>query len=173
MTGAARLEQLFVKIPEIDLAVVHLKGLWFEDVRLGISKDWTERAGRLRGSECNSKEYEVPVNPRWMVFHEPGDTISYVVVGKPAGGTWRVATSGTTAPNVTASVVDAASEVKDAETPVLEPTQVGAPLTALADNTAGEGDDSGLVPRIVLVLVVLVAGLGLATFNLRPRNRAA
>jgi len=223
------------------------KGLWFDDVRLGLSKDWVEPVWRLRNSDCNSKEYEVPVkavngstemgagrnaagadpdgstgastldvavvdgqkmvtfainaasdsatvtgpdgtvievtgleqsstsdpvNPRWMVFHEPGDTISYVVVGKPAGGTWRIATSGTTAPTVTVSVVDAASTAKDAATPVLEPTQVGAPLTALAENTAGEGDDSRSILQIVLVLVVLLAGLGVTLFIMQRRNDA-
>ncbi|CAB4607879.1 unannotated protein [freshwater metagenome] len=224
------------------------KGLWFDDVRLGLSKDWVEPVWRLRNSDCNSKEYEVPVkaengstemgagrnaagadpdgstgagtldvsvadgqkmvtfaidaasdsatvtgpdgtvievtgleqsstsdpvNPRWMVFHEPGDTISYVVVGKPAGGTWRVATSGTTAPNVTASVVDAASAAKDAATPVLEPTQVGAPLTAIAEDTAGAGNDSRSILEIVLVLVVLLAGLGVTLFILQRRNDAS
>ncbi|CAM8658527.1 hypothetical protein MCETE7_02068 [Acidimicrobiia bacterium] len=221
------------------------KGLWFDDVRLGLSKDWVEPVWRLRNSDCNSKEYEVPVkaengstemgagrnaagadsegpsgagtlevavadgqkmvtfainagsdsatvtgpdgtvisvtgieqssmsdpfNPRWLVFREPGDTISYVLVGQPAGGTWRVETSGATAPNVTASVVDKASDAKDAATPVLEATQVGAPLTALAEPAGGDGDNSGPMLEIVLVLVVLLAGLGVTLFILQRRN---
>jgi hypothetical protein len=73
---------------------------------------------------------------------------------------------------VTVSVVDAASTAKDAATPVLEPTQVGAPLTALAENTAGEGDDSRSILQIVLVLVVLLAGLGVTLFIMQRRNDA-
>jgi hypothetical protein len=220
------------------------KGMWFDDVRLGLSKDWTEPAWRLRSDDCNSKEYEVPVapvdgatgigggrnasgddaavkgysvdvaagqkmvtfaidagadsavvtapdgsvinvtgleqstqsdpvNPRWMVIHEPGDTISYVVVGKPDGGTWKIATSGGATPNVTATVVDAKSLPMDPPTSVLKPTQVGAPLTALPENPTGTPGNEAPVLEIVLVLAALIAGLGVTLIVIRRRQNAA
>ena len=220
------------------------KGLWFEDVRIGLSKDWSETAWRLRGSDCNSKEYEVPVapvdgatgmgagrnaagddpgnkaftvdvadgqkmvtfaidggsdsatvtapdgtvinvtgleqstqsdavDPRWMVFHEPGDTVSYVVFGKPMGGTWKIATSGDAVPKVTTSVIDAKSVAKDAPTPTLTPTQVGAPLTAIPENPTGTPGNQAPVLEIVLVLAALIAGLGVTLIIMGRRHNAA
>ena len=223
------------------------KGLWFEDMRLGLSKDWSETAWRLRGNDCNSKAYEVPVapvdgatgmgggrnaagddagtsagnkgysvnvadgqkmvtfaidagadsavvtapdgsiinvtgleqstmsdpvNPRWMVFHEPGDTVSYVVVGKPDGGTWKITTSGSTTPNVSASIVDAKSVPLDAQTSALKPTQVGAPMTALPETPTGAPGNHAPVLEIILVLAVLAAGLGVTLVILRRRHHA-
>jgi len=218
-----------------------LKGLWFDDARLGLSKEWAEPAWRLRGNDCNTKEFEVPVapvdgstktgsgrnasgadsgtdgfsvnvadgqkmvtfaidaanesatvvgpdgmtiqvtgreqstqsdpeNPRWMVIHEPGDTVSYVVVGKPAGGTWKITTSGPATPKVSASVVDAKSEPKDARTTVLDPTLVGAPLTALPPSTDGSAGDDAPVLEIVLVLIALGAALAATLTVTRRRN---
>lgn len=224
------------------------KGFWFDDMRLGLSKDWSETAWRLRGNDCNSKSYEVPVapvdgatgigggrnaagddsgvtngnkgysvdvaagqkmvtfaidagadsavvtapdgsvinvtgleqstmsdpvNPRWMVFHEPGDTVSYVVVGKPDGGTWKITTSGSTPANVSASIVDAKSVPLDAPTPALKPTQVGAPMTALPENSTGTSGNHAPVVGIVLVLAVLAAGLGVTLVVLRRRHHSA
>ncbi len=220
------------------------KGFWFDDVRLGLSKDWSETAWRLRSNDCNSKDYEVPVapvdgatgigggrnasgddaagkgysvdvaagqkmvtfaidagadsavvtapdgsvinvtgleqstqsdpvNPRWMVIHEPGDTISYVVVGKPDGGTWKIATSGGATPNVTATVVDAKSLPMDPPTSVLKPTQVGAPLTALPENPTGTPGNEAPVLEIVLVLAALIAGLGVTLIVIRRRQNEA
>ena len=220
------------------------KGFWFDDVRLGLSKDWSETAWRLRSNDCNSKEYEVPVapvdgatgmgggrnaagdetgstsinvqvadgqkmvtfaidagadsatvtapdgtvinvtgleqstqsdpvTPRWMVFHEPGDTVSYVVFGKPMGGTWKISTSSDTAPNVTTSVVDAKSVAKDAPTPTLTPTQVGAPLTALPENPTGTPGNEAPVLEIVLVLAGLIAALGVTLAIMRRRHNPA
>lgn len=220
------------------------KGFWFDDVRMGLSKDWAATAWRLRGDDCNSKEYEVPVapvngstemgsgrnaagadsdkeefsvnvaegqkmvtfaidaanesafvtgpdgiaievtgfeqstqsdpeNPRWMVIREPGDTISYVVVGKPAGGTWKISTSGPNTPKVTASIIDAKSEVKEPSTPVLTPTQVGAPLTALPQNPTGAAGNEAPVLGIVLVLIALSAGLAASLVIMRRRHSAA
>jgi hypothetical protein len=220
------------------------KGMWFDDVRLGLSKDWTEPAWRLRSNDCNSKEYEVPVapvngatgmgggrnatgeetggasfnvqvadgqkmvtfaidggadsatvtapdgtvinvtgleqstqsdavDPRWMVFHEPGDTISYVIFGKPMGGTWKISTSGDTVPSVTTSVIDAKSVAKDAPTPTLTPTQVGAPLTALPENPTGTTGNEAPVLEIVLVLAGLIVVLGVTLAIMRRRHNAA
>jgi len=220
------------------------KGFWFDDVRLGLSKDWSEAAWRLRSNDCNSKEYEVPVapvngatgmgggrnaaveetggasfnvqvadgqkmvtfaidggadsatvtapdgtvinvtgleqstqsdavDPRWMVFHEPGDTISYVIFGKPMGGTWKISTSGDTVPSVTTSVIDAKSVAKDAPTPMLTPTQVGAPLTALPENPTGTTGNEAPVLEIVLVIAGLIAALGVTLIIMRRRQNAA
>jgi len=220
------------------------KGFWFDDVRLGLSKDWSEAAWRLRSNDCNSKEYEVPVapvngatgmgggrnaaveetggasfnvqvadgqkmvtfaidggadsatvtapdgtvinvtgleqstqsdavDPRWMVFHEPGDTISYVIFGKPMGGTWKISTSGDTVPSVTTSVIDAKSVAKDAPTPTLTPTQVGAPLTALPENPTGTTGNEAPVLEIVLVLAGLIVVLGVTLAIMRRRHNPA
>jgi len=220
------------------------KGFWFDDVRLGLSKDWSETAWRLRSNDCNSKEYEVPVapvngatgmgggrnaaveetggasfnvqvadgqkmvtfaidggadsatvtapdgtvinvtgleqstqsdavDPRWMVFHEPGDTISYVIFGKPMGGTWKISTSGDTVPSVTTSVIDAKSVAKDAPTPTLTPTQVGAPLTALPENPTGTTGNEAPVLEIVLVLAGLIVVLGVTLAIMRRRHNPA
>lgn len=220
------------------------KGFWFDDVRLGLSKDWSETAWRLRSNDCNTKDYEVPVapvngatgigggrnasgddaggkgysvdvaagqkmvtfaidagadsavvtapdgsvinvtgleqstqsdpvNPRWMVIHEPGDTISYVVVGKPDGGTWKIATSGGATPNVTATVVDAESLPMDPPTSVLKPTQVGAPLTALPEDPTTPKESGGALVETLIVLAVLFAGLGVTLVIMRRRHNAA
>ncbi len=220
------------------------KGMWFDDVRLGLSKDWTEPAWRLRGENCNSKEYEVPVAPvngqtalgggrnaagedtgkksftvdvadgqkmvtfaidggtnsatvtapdgtsievtgleqstqsspvdaRWYVIHEPGDSVSYVVVGKPAGGTWTITTSGDTVPNIATSVVDSKSQPKDASTQTLKPTQVGAPLTALPANLTTPKQSRGILLEVLAVLAVLSAGLGITLVITRRRQNAA
>jgi hypothetical protein len=114
-----------------------------------------------------------PENPRWMVIREPGDTISYVVVGKPAGGTWKISTSGPNTPKVTASIIDAKSEVKEPSTPVLTPTQVGAPLTALPQNPTGAAGNEAPVLGIVLVLIALSAGLAASLVIMRRRHSAA
>lgn len=219
------------------------KGFWFDDVRLGLSKEWSEPAWRLRGDECNSKEYEVPVvpvdgatgmgagrnaagegdagevltvdvaegqkmvtfaidggpdsstvtapdgtvievtgleqstqsdpvDPRWMVFHEPGDTVSYVIFGTPMGGTWTIRTNGGTPPKVTTAVVDARSVAKDAPTPVLSPSPVGAPLTALPADSDGTSGGGTPALEIVLVLAALVVALGVTLMILRRRHDA-
>ena len=221
-----------------------LKGLWFDDARLGLSKSWSETAWRLHGDECNTKEYEVPVapvdgstgkgtgrnaaggeadgnsfdvvvadgqkmvtfaidgsidsatvtapdgtvidvtgreqstqsdpiDPRWMVIHEPGDTISYVVHGRPMGGTWRVTTSGASVPKVTTSVVDAKSMAREASTPALEPTSVGAPLTAVPETPAGSSGGDFPVLMFVLVLAALSAGLALTLVMVHRRSDAS
>lgn len=220
------------------------RGFWFEEVRMGLSKDWAEPVWKLRGNECNSKEYEVPVapvngstqigggrnasgaesgkedfsvdvadgqkmvtfaidaanesavvtgpdgvvievtgleqstqsdpeNPRWMVIREPGDTVAYVVVGKPTGGTWKISTSGPATPKVTASIIDAKSQVKDATTPALKPTKVGAPLTALPQNPTGTSGNEAPVLEIVLVLIALSAALAATLVIMRRRSSAA
>ena len=82
-------------------------------------------------------------------------------MGKPTAGTWQITTSGPATPQVTASVIDAKSEPKDASTPVLKPTAVGAPLTALPASPVGQTGDDAPVLEIVLVLLVLLAGLAL------------
>ena len=220
------------------------QGLWFDDVRMGLSKDWSETAWRLRGNDCNSKEYEVPVAPvdgatgmgggrnaagddlggksfnvqvadgqkmvtfaidgaatgatvtapdgtvinvtgleqstqsapvdaRWYVIHEPGDTVSYVVFGKPMGGTWKISTQGDTTPTISTSVIDAKSLPQNAPTQTLTPTQVGAPLTALPENPTGTPGNHAPVLEIVLVLAVLIAGLGVTLIIMRRRHHAA
>ena len=224
----------------ISCAVV--KGVWFDDARLGLSREWSQTVWRIRGNDCNTKEFEVPVrpengstqvgggrnassgdsgvdaftvdvaegqkmvtfsidaanesaivtapdgtvitatgleqsttsdpvDPRWMVLHEPGDTVSYVVVGRPAAGIWRIETSGPATPQVTASVIDAKSEPKDPSTPVLEPTPVGAPLTALPASPDGSTGDEAPVREITLVLLVLLAGLAV-TLTITHRRHA-
>jgi hypothetical protein len=218
------------------------KGLWFDDVRLGLSKEWQEPAWRLRSKDCNTKEFEVPVapvggstemgsgrnasggtgtgsrvtvadgqkmvtfavdgtngpatvtgpdgtvititgaeqstqndpdNPRWVVIREPGDTISYVVVGRPQGGTWTISTASGAEPSVAVSVVDAASRPLDAPTSTLKATQVGAPLTAEVETVDGEPANEAPVLEIVLVLALLCAGLGISLVVLRRRHDSA
>jgi hypothetical protein len=220
------------------------KGMWFDDVRLGLSKDWTEPAWRLRSDDCNSKEYEVPVAPvngetgmgggrnasgedtakksftvnvadgqkmvtfaidggknsatvtapdgteiqvtgleqstqsspvdaRWYVIREPNDSVSYVIFGKPMGGTWTITTSGDTVPTISTSVVDAKSQPKEALTQTLEPTQVGAPLTALPENPTTPKETGGIIIETLVVLAVLFAGLGVTLVMMRRRQDAA
>lgn len=216
-----------------------VKGLWFDDVRVGLSKVWEEPAWRLRSSDCNSREFEVPVapvggstemgagrnassgagagssvkvadgqkmvtfaidgtngpatvtgpdgtvipvtgteqstqndpeNPRWIVIHEPGDTISYVVVGRPAGGSWTITTASGASPTVSASVVDASSRPREAPTPVVKPAAVGAPLTAVPVAADGGSANDAPVLEIVIVLALLCAGLGISLVVLRRRH---
>lgn len=220
------------------------KGLWFDDVRFGLSKDWSETAWRLRSGNCNSKEYEVPVAPvngetgmgggrnaagedtgkktftidvadgqkmvtfaidsgkntakvtapdgteievtgleqstqsasvdaRWYVIHEPNDSVSYVIFAKPMGGTWTITTSGDTEPTISTSVVDEKSQPQGALTQTLEPTQVGAPLTALPENPTTPQESGGILFLTVAVLVVLFAGLGVTLVIMRRRQNAA
>jgi hypothetical protein len=219
------------------------KGMWFDDVRLGLSKDWTEPAWRLRSDDCNSKEYEVPVAPvngetgmgggrnaagedtekksftvnvadgqkmvtfaidggknsatvtapdgteiqvtgleqstqsapvdaRWYVIREPSDSVSYVIFGKPMGGTWTITTSGDTVPTISTSVVDAKSQPRDALTQTLEPTQVGAPLTALPEDPTTPKESGGIIIETLIVLVVLFAALGVTLVIMRRRQNA-
>ena len=219
------------------------KGMWFDDVRLGLSKDWTEPAWRLRSDDCNSKEYEVPVAPvngetgmgggrnaagedtekksftvnvadgqkmvtfaidggknsatvtapdgteiqvtgleqstqsapvdaRWYVIREPSDSVSYVIFGKPMGGTWTITTSGDTVPTISTSVVDAKSQPQDALTQTLEPTQVGAPLTALPEDPTTPKESGGIIIETLIVLVVLFAALGVTLVIMRRRQNA-
>lgn len=198
-----------------------VRGLWFSEARLGISYDWGAPAALIRGRECNTEQYQVPLvsagaaaapgrnaagddepvrtavvaagermvtfaiggagatvvgpdgtriavtgaeqssqsdpdDPRWIVIRQPGDTTSYVFVGQPAAGQWKVLTSDATAP-VEASVVSASSRPKDAPTETLRPTSARQPLsTGSVVVTSTDVGASWL--RIVLVLV----GLGLA-----------
>ena len=113
------------------------------------------------------------VDARWYVIHEPGDSVSYVVVGKPAGGTWTITTSGDTVPNIATSVVDSKSQPKDASTQTLEPTQVGAPLTALPENPTTPKQSRGILLEVLAVLAVLFAGLGITLVITRRRQNAA
>ena len=46
----------------ISCAIV--KGFWFEDARVGLSKEWAQPFWRIRGNDCNTKEFEVPVKPQ-------------------------------------------------------------------------------------------------------------
>jgi hypothetical protein len=220
------------------------KGMWFDDVRLGLSKDWTEPAWRLRSDDCNSKEYEVPVAPvngetgigggrnaagedsakktftvnvadgqkmvtfaigggknsatvtapdgteievtgleqstqsapidaRWYVIREPSDSVSYVIFGKPMGGTWTITTSGDAVPTLSTSVVDAKSQPREAMTQTLEPTQVGAPLTALPEDPTTPKEAGDTILETLVVLAVLFAGLGVTLVIMRRRQNAA
>ena len=220
------------------------KGMWFDDVRLGLSKDWTEPAWRLRSDDCNSKEYEVPVAPvngetgigggrnaagedtakktftvnvadgqkmvtfaigggknsatvtapdgteievtgleqstqsapidaRWYVIREPSDSVSYVIFGKPMGGTWTITTSGDAVPTLSTSVVDAKSQPREAMTQILEPTQVGAPLTALPEDPTTSKEAGDTILETLVVLAVLFAGLGVTLVIMRRRQNAA
>ncbi|MBU3701482.1 MAG: hypothetical protein FGM58_05485 [Acidimicrobiia bacterium] len=218
----------------ITCAVV--KGLWFEDSRVGLSYDWGAATARIRGTDCNSDEYQVPLvpkdyvatpgrnasgdgdssqtvevvadqkmvtfaidgsgdaatitgpdgtsitvtgreqgtqsdpdDPRWMVVHQPGDTVSYVMYARPAAGTWTVATSGAVAPKVTASVVSAKSRPLSAPTEALRPTSEPRPLSSAAGTEdVGSGVGGGDWSRIGAVLVLL--GLALVVMVLVERR---
>jgi hypothetical protein len=220
------------------------KGMWFDEVRLGLSKDWAEPVWRLRSNDCNSKEYEVPVapvngqtgigggrnaagedtakksftvnvadgqkmvtfaigggknsatvtapdgteiqvtgleqstqsapvDPRWYVIREPSDSVSYVIFGKPMGGTWTITSSGDTVPTLSTSVVDANSQPREAMTQTLEPTQVGAPLTALPGDPTTPEETGDTILETLAVLAVLFAGLGVTLVVMRRRQNAA
>jgi len=112
-----------------------------------------------------------PDNPRWIVIREPGDTISYVVVGRPQGGTWTITTASGAEPTVAVSVVDATSRPLDAPTPTLKATQVGAPLTAVVETV--DGEPANEAPVLEIVLALLCAGLGTSLVVLRRRHDSA
>lgn len=40
-----------------------VNGLWFGESRIGVSYDWGAESAVLRGNDCNSDEYQVPVRP--------------------------------------------------------------------------------------------------------------
>jgi hypothetical protein len=89
------------------------------------------------------------------------------------GGTWTITTSGDTVPTISTSVVDAKSQPKEALTQTLEPTQVGAPLTALPENPTTPKETGGIIIETLVVLAVLFAGLGVTLVMMRRRQDAA
>jgi hypothetical protein len=196
-----------------------VRGLWFTETRVGVSYDWGQPAARIRGDDCNTESYQLPlrpsgaaqsgrnaaagddderivevpagrrmvtfsiggagatvlgpdgtrivvtgaeqsmtsdpVDPRWMVVRQPGDTTAYVLVGQPAAGTWTVLTSDGDAP-VEASAVSADSRPKDAPTQVLDPTSEPMPLSTLSGGVAATSDGGTEWLRVLIVLLGLV-----------------
>ncbi len=95
-----------------------------------------------------------------------------MIFGKPMGGTWTITTSGDTVPTISTSVVDAKSQPQDALTQTLEPTQVGAPLTALPEDPTTPKESGGIIIETLIVLVVLFAALGVTLVIMRRRQNA-
>lgn len=217
------------------IACAGTKGLWFSEVRMGVSYDWGTPAMRLRGDECNTDEYQVPLvpggssgssgrnasggddgfrrsvdvvagermvtfaiggggatvlgpdgtrievsgadqstssdptDPRWFVVRQPGDTTAYVLIARPAAGTWTIVTSDGDA-SVEASVVSADSRPKDAPTQVLDPTSGPRPLSTLSGGVATPTDGGTEWPQVLVVLFGLMALLAGAIVVERSRS---
>jgi len=212
-----------------------VRGLWFTETRIGVSYDWGSPAARIRGKDCNTEEYQLPLvsnaakgtpgrnaagddprrtvevvagqrmvtfaiggagatvigpdgtrivvtgaeqsaqedptDPRWIVIRQPGDTTSYVFVGRPAAGTWTVLTSEEQAP-VEVTAVSPRSEPKDAPTETLRPTTVPTPLSTQMTLVVESPVDAGASwLRIVVVLFLL--GLALAVVMIVRRRLVA
>jgi hypothetical protein len=96
-----------------------------------------------------------------------------VIFGKPMGGTWTITTSGDAVPTLSTSVVDAKSQPREAMTQTLEPTQVGAPLTALPEDPTTPKEAGDTILETLVVLAVLFAGLGVTLVIMRRRQNAA
>lgn len=218
------------------IACGQVKGLWFKDARIGISYDWGQETARLRASDCNTDEYQVPLvpkgdatrpgrnasgdgsdgasqavevradqkmvsfaidgagatitgpdgtvidatgaeqsaqsdptDPRWMVVHQPGDSVSYVFVARPAAGTWTVTPGGGATPTVTVSVLSERSEPLDATAEVLKPTSAPTPLSTHVEVVVASSDTGSSWPTIIVVLVALGVALAVALIVLRRR----
>lgn len=212
-----------------------VRGLWFTETRVGVSYDWGQPAARIRGDDCNTETYQLPlrpsgtaqsgrnaaagdeervivvpdgqrmvtfaiggagatvlgpdgtrivvtgaeqstesdpVDPRWMVVRQPGDTTAYVLVGRPAAGSWTVLTSEATA-SVDVSAVSPDSRPLEAPTETLRPTSEPQPLVARMSvelEPTGGGGSGASWPLVLVVLGALVLILGVVLVAERRRS---